>query len=46
MTHGIRLALTLASALALGACNTAEGMGKDLESAGAAIEEEAQEHSE
>lgn len=34
-------ALVLASALALAACNTAEGFGQDVENTGEAIEEEA-----
>jgi predicted small secreted protein len=33
-----------ATLLALAGCNTAEGVGEDLESAGEAIDEEAEEH--
>ncbi len=36
--------LAAAALLALAACNTAEGIGEDLESAGEAIDEEAEEH--
>ncbi len=36
--------LAVAALLALTACNTAEGIGEDLESAGEAIDEEAEEH--
>jgi len=36
------LALTLAAGVS--ACNTAEGFGKDLQSAGSALEEEAEEN--
>ncbi|GAK45506.1 entericidin EcnAB [Tepidicaulis marinus] len=33
----------IASSLALGACNTVEGFGRDMENAGDAISKEAQE---
>lgn len=36
------LALILAGALALAACNTAEGFGQDMQEGGEAIEEEAE----
>lgn len=36
------VALLLAGGLALGACNTAEGFGEDMENTGEAIEEEAE----
>ena len=36
--------LAVAVLFALAACNTAEGIGEDLESAGEAIDEEAEEH--
>jgi predicted small secreted protein len=36
-------AALLTALLALGACNTMEGAGQDLENAGEAIEEEAEE---
>lgn len=37
-------AIVVSGALALVGCNTVEGAGKDIKSAGKAIEEEAQEH--
>lgn len=37
------IALALFSASALAACNTIEGVGEDVEAAGSAIEEEAEE---
>jgi len=36
--------LIAAALLALAGCNTAEGVGEDIESAGEAIDEEAEEH--
>ncbi len=41
MPRWIIAALGLLGLLALGACNTAEGIGKDLESVGETISEEA-----
>ena len=38
--------LAAAALVALTACNTTEGIGEDLESAGEAIDEEAEEHGE
>ena len=35
------LALTLAAALALSACNTAKGVGRDVKSVGTAVEKAA-----
>jgi predicted small secreted protein len=37
-------AMICAALLALAGCNTAEGIGEDLESAGEAIDQEAEEH--
>jgi predicted small secreted protein len=38
------IVLVVSSGLALVGCNTVEGAGKDIKSAGKAIEEEAAEH--
>jgi predicted small secreted protein len=38
MTGKLALATALIGALALSACNTVEGAGKDLKSAGSAVE--------
>lgn len=42
-TSKIALALTLAAAALVSACNTVEGAGRDIKSAGDAIEDTAQE---
>ncbi len=37
MTNRTRLAAALAATIALGACNTVNGAGKDMRSAGSAV---------
>lgn len=43
MTRLSPIAIPCAALLALAGCNTAEGVGEDLQSAGQAIDEEAEE---
>jgi predicted small secreted protein len=39
--HSLAVLIAIAGALALGGCNTVEGAGKDVQSAGKAVEDAA-----